>query len=194
VNNLKRLLTVMTTCLLALCLGIVMAAPAPKTGAAAPAKPKPTPTPTPTVDSNTVWLVNFAQDNTPDNVSVNSQYCWDIGDHMVLYARDSQLSFKFTLPDEGDFSSYKMILTCRGDFLQINMSDYMLQTGIFSPFTITVNNEPMVQNYDVQWVNDKPVYFQVGSLLASGGNTITITIDQVSQTRFEVASVELVKK
>lgn|GEM_PF-2088780 len=199
----KRLFTMLLACLLTLSLGVILAGPATPQPIPSPKPtkqtgnkpaPKPTPTPSPTSDSNSLWLVDFAQDNTPDVVSVDSRYCWDIGDHMVLYARDSQLSFKFKLPDEGDFSSYKMVLTCRGDFLQVNMSDYMMQTGIFSPFTINVNNEPLVENYDVQWINDQPVYFQVGSLLASGDNTITITIDQVSQTRFEVARVELLKK
>lgn len=139
--------------------------------------------------ADTLWEADFSTFTPPANVSVFTSYCWDMGNHLVLYSRDSYITMTFNLP-EGNYSNYKFLLTDRGTVITMAMAE-QYASGIYSPYTITVNKSTVAEDVDVIWLQDKTTTYNIGNYLKPGKNTITLTLNTGSNTRYEIRKIQL---
>jgi len=137
------------------------------------------------------WTVDFAKDKLPDGVQVSTQYAWDSLDHLVLYAKDSSLTLKFEL-EPGDYSGCRLVLTSRGSYLLISLTDPN-DLQVYSPYTILVNGNIVAEDVEVQNLRDQDTSYQVGEYLNQGENEITISLSPLSTTHFEIRQIQLYK-
>jgi len=139
--------------------------------------------------AGTLWQGDFSSFTPPAGGSVTSQYTWDVGDHLVLYSRDSTLTMVFNLPD-GNYSNYNLQLTDRGTVINMAMAE-QYTAGVYSPYTLMVNNFTMAQDVDVMWLQDKTTTYNVGQYLKPGKNQIILTLNPGTNTRYEIRKLLL---
>lgn len=140
--------------------------------------------------ASTLWQVDFASFTPPAGVSVTSQYTWDVGDHLVLYSRDSALTMTFNLPD-GNYANYNLQITDRGTVINMAMAE-QYASGVYSPYTLMINNATMAQDVDVMWLQDKTTTYNIGQYLKPGKNQITLTLNTGANTRYEIRKLLLI--
>lgn len=139
--------------------------------------------------AGTLWQVDFSSFTPPAGVTVASQYTWDVGDHLVLYSRDSKLTMVFNLP-EGSYSNYNLQLTDRGTVINMAMAE-QYTAGVYSPYTLMVNNFTMAQDVDVMWLQDKTTTYNIGQYLKPGKNQITLTLNPGTNTQYQIRKLLL---
>lgn len=148
----------------------------------------------PQANAASLWTLDFSTYNPPASVQLVTNYCWDMGNHLVFYSPDSSVAATFNL-DGQNFDNYKLNLTDRGS--AITMTSISLpgpqyySAAAYSPYTIRVNNSTVADNVNLMWLNDKTTSYNIGKYLVPGKNTITITLSPGSTTRYEIRSIEL---
>lgn len=140
--------------------------------------------------ADSIWAVDFADNNPPAGVSVIGQYCWDIGEHVVFYSGDSMLTISFNLKDK-KYLNYKLKITDRGSNKKLTTVSNGA-SGIYSPLTIMVNNSAAVNKVDIYWTDDQTNVYDIGDLIKEGNNVIILDNAQDSTTRYEIRKVELI--
>lgn len=149
--------------------------------------------------SSTIWKVDFS-DNAAPQISVSTNFCWDIGSHLVLFSPDSSLKIKFSLPP-GDYSKAKIRVMDRAS------SDEMVRSSLitdalypddveYSPLmtNITVNDKDALYNNIVDWSFDTSHVYNAGRFLKEGDNVIIFTVNQRSIIRYEIQKIELISE
>lgn len=145
---------------------------------------------TPQAKADTLWTVDFANNNPPADVSVVTQYCWDVGNHIVFYSGDSMLTISFNLKDK-KYLNYKLKITDRGSNKKLTTVSNGA-SGIYSPLTIMVNNSAAANKIDIYWTDDQTNVYDVGDLIKEGNNVIILDNAQDSTTIYEIRKAELI--
>jgi len=138
-----------------------------------------------------LWKVDFASKDTPEKVKVNQNDCWDAGDYLRLYTRDSYVSFIFTL-EKGDYKGYTLQISDRGSNVKMeSASDH--SGGVVSPYNIVVNGVTVAEHIDITWTDFKTASFDVGNYLKNGENLVTIKLQPDAKTRYDLKEIVLGK-
>ncbi|MFH1454617.1 MAG: hypothetical protein ABIH00_11660 [Armatimonadota bacterium] len=135
-----------------------------------------------------LWSIDFS--GLTDGVSYSTSGCMNTEGHLLFYTRGSSAGFTFNLPP-GDLSGYSLRITDRGTVLRMSNASPGI-AGIDSPVDITINNIAAVNNIAVDWFNDTAHTYYIGNCLKAGKNTITISLDPYSNTKYELKKVELI--
>lgn len=149
--------------------------------------------------SGVIWKVDFS-DNAAPQINVATNFCWDIGSHLVLFSPDSSLKLKFYLPP-GDYSKSKIRVMDRISSEEMIRSslitDALYPDDVeYSPLmtNITVNDKDALYNNEVNWSFDTSHVYNVGRFLKEGDNVIIFTVNQRSTIRYEIQKIELISE
>ncbi len=138
-----------------------------------------------------VWKLDFASNQKPENVNVSMKECWDTGDCIRLYTKDSSVTITFNL-EKGDYGKYSLEVTDRGTNIKMeSASDH--KGGVVSPYNIKVNGSAVAEHVDIIWTDFKKSSFEVGKYLKEGNNTVNLTMLIDAKTRYDLKEITLVK-
>lgn len=144
----------------------------------------------PQAKADTLGTVDFANNAPPAGVSVITQYCWDIGDHIVFYSGDSMLTIIFNIKDK-KYINYRLKITDRGSNKKLTTAPSG-SSGIYSPLTIMVNNSPAANNVNIYWTDDQTNVYDIGDFIQVGNNVIILDNAQDSTSIYEIRKIELI--
>lgn len=136
-----------------------------------------------------IWTVDYSDNNPPQNATINTQYCWDMGNYLALYSRDSFVTLNFDMQNLNS-SEYQLIITDCGSNLRMTMATPDTD-GVFSPLNIAVNGKLIAQNIDINWLNYQTNSYPLSGLLNTGQNTITLTLAPNSNSRYYLLKLSL---
>lgn len=143
-------------------------------------------------DEKTAWSVDFSRAGHPNGVSVTNNSCWDAGDYLMFYSRSSSLKINFKLPqDQKNFDGYKLKVTDKGTNLKLDTNNTPA-FPVFSPVTIMVNNNTVMKDININWVQDMLNAYDIGDFLRPGANTVIFLINPASATQYALREVDLI--
>ncbi len=139
-----------------------------------------------------LWKVDFSSQEKSEKIKVNLNDCWDAGDYLRLYTKDSYVSIFFTL-EKGDYKGYTLQVTDRGTNVKMESAQDH-SGGVVSPCNIVVNGVTIADHIDITWTDFKTASFDVGKYLKNGENLVSIKMQVDAKTRYDLKDIVLVKK